>query len=72
MKITLQNIENFSVIDEIHAGYIEKPQSAELKNVMTRAGGELNLKPVNLFKADLKQQMVLKCKASGTTYTIHS
>ncbi|MBO1927818.1 hypothetical protein J3998_09540 [Thiomicrorhabdus sp. 6S2-11] len=72
MKITTNDIQNFSVIDEIHSGFIENPQSQKLHDAIHNAGGEVRLKPVSLFKADLKQQMVVKCKNSGTTYTINS
>lgn len=71
MKITKHDIDNFSVIDEIHSGFIENPQSKKLHNAIQDAGGEIRLKQISLFRADLKEQMVVKCKHSGTTYTIH-
>ncbi|MBO1923541.1 hypothetical protein [Thiomicrorhabdus sp. 6S3-12] len=72
MKVTKQNIENFSVIDEIHAGFIERPNSAKLVQAVEKAGGELALKPINLIKADMQKQLVLKCKHSGNTYSINA
>ncbi|MBN2646247.1 MAG: hypothetical protein JXR44_00505 [Thiotrichales bacterium] len=70
MKITQQNLADFNLIDQIHAGFIELPGARKLQNALEKAGGELRLQPTNLLNVDLQTQLVVKCKHTGTTYAI--
>lgn len=67
MKITTGNLENFVLIDQIHAGYVEVEKSSVLSELLA-SNDEINLQPIALFKANFATDIVVKCRETGNTF----
>jgi len=67
-NLTLNNLQEFALIDEIHSGFIELKNSAKLKTKLQQQGGEMKLQPIATLNQKPKDSTLVKCQRTGSFF----
>lgn len=67
-RLSLTNLHQFRMIDEINNGYIELDNNYKLQQKLEQMGGELPLEPVINMNFCATENLVVKCQQTGAFF----